>query len=271
MPVPPEETHRFGIIVQDADNKVVQFQEKPSNALSNLASMGIYVFDTAVLLEVLADMAASRGTDFGKHAIPSMLGRYRMYVYPFHGYWRDVGTIDSYFSANMDVLDPGSGIDLLDWRVRTNLAYERVMAMPPASIASGASVADSLVSPGCIVEGEVVRSILSPGVVVENGASVRDSIIMHRSRVERSATVLRAIVDKRCTIGAGARLGTDRPAAPNRASPEHLADGLVVVGRKAVVPPGTAVGGNVIVHPGARGDDFTADTVPDGETVLHAE
>jgi glucose-1-phosphate adenylyltransferase len=266
MPVPPEETHRFGIIVDDADRNVVEFQEKPLEAHGNLASMGIYVFETEVLIRELEETAGRGGTDFGRDVIPAMLGREKMCVYPFEGYWRDVGTIDSLFSANRDVLLPGSGINLQEWCARTNLEYEGVRSMPPAGILAGAKVVESMVSPGCVVEGTVIRSILSPGVRVGPGARVVDSIVMHRSQIGAGAEVMRSIVDKHCTIGAGAVLAGSVGGEPNRETPDHLAAGLVVVGRNAAIPEGLTVGTNSIVHPNVTADDFTRD-VPVGSTV----
>ena len=266
MPVPPEETHRFGIIVDDADRNVVEFQEKPKVAHGNLASMGVYIFETEVLLRELEASAGRGGTDFGRDVIPAMLGREKMCVYPFEGYWRDVGTIDSLFLANQDLLSANSGIDLLAWRARTNLEYEGVRSMPPAGILPGARVVESLVSPGCVVEGEVVRSILSPGVRIARGARVMDSIVMHRATVGIGATVTRAIVDKHSVIGAGAILAGVAGGAPNVETPEHLAAGLVVVGRNAAIPEGLTIGTNSIIYPNVRIDDFSAN-VPPGATI----
>lgn len=267
MPVPPEETHRFGIIVDDADGNVVEFQEKPKVARGNLASMGIYIFDTDVLIRELEESAGRGGTDFGRDVIPGILGREKMCTYRFEGYWRDVGTIDSLFTANLDLLDVGSGIDLGAWRARTNLEYEGVRSMPPAGILPGARVVESMVSPGCVVEGTVERSILSPGVRVARGASVVDSIVMHRSIIGVGATVARSIVDKHCVIGDGVVLAGSPGGEPNRETPEHLAAGLVVVGRCAALPAGLTVGTNSIIHPNVCVDDFTAN-VPAGATVL---
>jgi glucose-1-phosphate adenylyltransferase len=267
MPVPPEETHRFGIIVDDAAHNIVEFQEKPLVAKSNLASMGIYVFEGDLLISELERAAGGGGTDFGRDVIPGLLGRETMCVYPFEGYWRDVGTIDSLFTANMDVLAPDSGIDLYQWRTRTNLEYEGVRSMPPAAVLPGGSVRDSLLSPGCLIEGTVERSVLSPGVRVGKGARVVDSILMHRADIGAHATVVRGIVDKHCVIGAGATLVGAPGGQANRATPEHLSAGLVIIGRNTRVPEAITIGNNAIVHPDLVAEDFTGD-VADGETVV---
>jgi glucose-1-phosphate adenylyltransferase len=267
MPVPFSETHRFGIIVANDKHEVVEFQEKPKESKSNLASMGIYVFEAEALEQELAGMAEAGGTDFGKHVIPGMLEKYKCCVYPFEGYWRDVGTIDSYFEANMDVFRADSGINLFDWRPRTNLAYEDVQSMPAARIKPYAKVSDAMISPGCIIEGRVERSVLSPGVVVAKGAVVKDSIIMHRSMIGRDAVLERAIVDKHCRIGDGAHLVGSPGTPANIETPDHLSTGLVVAGRNCCVPPDLAVGSNVIIHPDVREDSFSASRVQDGLTV----
>ncbi len=267
MPVPPEETHRFGIIVQDQENRIVEFQEKPAHAKSNLASMGIYVFRTETLEQVLLEMAKGPGNDFGKDVIPGMLGNHRLFVYPFTGYWRDVGTIDSYFEANMDVLRPETGIDLSQWKARTNLLYEEVQSMPPAALEGNGRVTDSLVSPGVRIRGRVHHSILSPGVIVEEGAVVEDCIIMHRARIGADARLTRTIVDKWCVVGDRAVIGHRDRAVPNQLTPTHLSEGLVVVGRNSTVPSGAQIGSNVILHPWVGPSDFPAMRIEDGATI----
>ncbi len=267
MPVPWEETSRFGIIVSDSNQKIVEFQEKPKEAKSNFASMGIYVFNTGVLLEELQRAHKNGGTDFGADVIPSMLGRRKLSAFPFDGYWRDVGTIDSYFDANMDLLTPNTPMDLSRWKVRTNLAYESVHAMSPAKVSPSARVANSLVSQGCVVDGVVENSILSPGVIVERGAVVKDSIVMHRSHVGYGAKVVRSIVDKHVTIKAGASVGSYDRCEPNKLFPTHLVAGLVVVGKNSIVPEGVTVGPNVIIYPGVGEKHFSGPTVEPGETI----
>ena len=247
MPVPLEEAPRFGIILADEQNRITGFQEKPKEPLSNLASMGIYVFRTQVLLEVLESVPRTF-TDFGQHVIPSMLaGGMDLFTYTYDGYWRDVGTIESYFDANMDVLRPESGINLAQWRTRTNLFYEDVYAMPPARVTGDAAVSGSMISPGCLIQGEVRNSILSPGVVVEKGAVVSDSIVMHRTVVRRGARVIRSIVDKRCDVGQRAQVGVAREQAPVCGLAQDgsaRSAGLVVVGK------GTVIADDTVVAPG---------------------
>jgi glucose-1-phosphate adenylyltransferase len=267
MPVPWEETSRFGILVPDGDGRLVRFQEKPKEkAFSNLASMGIYVFNADVLMDELISTHKSGGNDFGGHLIPGLLERSdRIFVHPFEGYWRDVGTLDSYWQANMDLLDPASGVFLPGWKARTNMDYESLHSMPPSWVGLDAELDRSVVSSGCRLEGRVSRSVLSPGVVVEAGAVVEDSVIMHRTVVRAGARVVRTVVDKHVEIGADARLGSrDEAAPPNADNPDHLSTGITVVGKHVTIAAGARLGANVIVHPEAS---VPAQDIPHGSTI----
>ncbi|HWU37674.1 MAG TPA: sugar phosphate nucleotidyltransferase, partial [Candidatus Acidoferrum sp.] len=165
MPVPWDETHRFGVIIAGEDGVITDFQEKVKNAKSNLASMGVYVFNAGVLVEELrAVVGARQGYDFGKDIIPGMLGRRKMLRYPFSGYWRDVGTIKSYHEANMDCLHPDSGLDLRRWEIRTAPDVQHPGDRPPILVGSAASVNNCLVGRGCVISGDIAQSIIFPGV-----------------------------------------------------------------------------------------------------------
>jgi glucose-1-phosphate adenylyltransferase len=268
MVVDPRECRQFGMIHTDDSHRIVRFEEKPARTESRLASMGVYLFDREALkAELESIVKPKKGFDFGKDVLPHALERYRAVAYPFEGYWRDVGTIKAYFDAHMDLLDPESGLELEAWRVYTNPEDRGLQDRPPARLLSGAEVASSLLSRGCVVNGLVERAILSPGVVVEEGAIVRDSIVLHDTRIETAAVIAHCIVDKDVTIGRGARVGHGRRAPPNRLFPTHLDCGITVVGKGAVVPPKTFVGRNCIVRPGARAVDFPGPRVASGETV----
>jgi glucose-1-phosphate adenylyltransferase len=268
MEVPWEETNRFGIILTDQEGRITGFQEKPAQAKSNLASMGIYVFGAEVLADSLEANHRQGGNDFGAHVIPALLeaGK-KLYIHRFKGYWKDVGTIDSYWQANMDLLEGSAELNPSRWRTRTNLNYENIHAMPPAYIAPGAKVVRSLLSPGCRVFGTVEHSVLSPGVSVAEGAVIRDSVVMHKTRIEAGATVLRSVVDMHVQVGAHACVGTSEPVAvPNEETPANLSTGITVIGKGASIGAGVSLGGNVIVHPDAKVPPGSA-PVPDGATI----
>ena len=207
MPVPIEEASRFGILATDENARVTDFVEKPANPPSNLASMGIYVFSWKKARQYLVDDAASETSthDFGKDVIPAMLaGNERLFAYRFEGYWRDVGTIDSLWEANMDLLDAESGLDLADdsWKI-----YSRNPNLPAARIGCGAELDECMVAEGCDVEGVVTHSLLFQGVRVGKGAKIIDSVVMRGAHIEEGAVVERAVVAEDVVVGAGARIG----------------------------------------------------------------
>jgi glucose-1-phosphate adenylyltransferase len=268
MPVPWEETQRFGVMVTNSDGWITDFQEKVKNAKSNLASMGIYVFSAAALLEELrAVVGARKGFDFGKDIIPGMLGRRRLLCHPFRGYWRDVGTIKSYHEANMDCLNPDSGLDLRRWEIRTAPDVGYAGDRPPTRLGSAASVTGALIARGCVIEGQVERSVIFPGVVVRNGAVVRDSIVMQDAVVGEGCQIEYAIVDKQCRLGAGVVVGTGSGVTANRDFPGHLDCGITVIGKGAVIPAGVRVGKNCIICPGVDLSRRHGKVVEDGETI----
>ncbi|NDY43563.1 glucose-1-phosphate adenylyltransferase, partial [Dissulfurirhabdus thermomarina] len=194
MPVPWEETHQFGIGITDGEGRIVDWEEKPARARSNLASMGIYVFDTDYLVRALRETGE---VDFGHHILPAAMARGDVHAFPFEGYWRDVGTVEAYWAANMDLIRPESGLAPEDWGVCTNLEAEgRPGDRPPARLLPGAEVRSSILGPGCVIEGRVEGSILSPGVRVARGAEVSGSILMHGTRVGPGAVLHRVIADK---------------------------------------------------------------------------
>lgn len=210
MEVPWEEASRFGIMACDEDKKIYEFAEKPKEPKSNLASMGIYIFTWSKLKKYLEEDEANPESenDFGKNVIPAMLQNgERMYAYAFQGYWKDVGTIDSLWEANMDLLDPNVPLDLYDdaWKI-----YARNPVMPPQYVAEGAVTQNSMISEGCIVEGDVDFSILFAGVTVEKGAVVHDSIIMPGSVIKAGAVVEYSNVAENVVVGENAQVG-DRP------------------------------------------------------------
>ncbi len=267
LPVPWEETHRFGVMIADAEGWVTGFEEKKRDASSNLASMGVYVFDYAVLLDELRSIVGTKtGFDFGKDIIPSMLGRRRLLCHRFEGYWRDVGTIKSYIEANLDCLDPSSGLDLSSWQVCTNAESVGQGDRPPVFVGSGARLGNCLVARGCRIEGEIENSVLFPGVRVAAGASVRDSVVMHDTSIGRGARIRHAVLDKQVQVGEGCVIGEGDATVVNRLSPTHLDCGSTVLGKGARVPAGVSVGRNCIVHPGVDLERLASRRLEDGET-----
>ncbi len=269
MEVPWEETFRFGVMITDGHGTVKRFVEKSRDRISNLANMGIYIFKKQVLFDELRRNVPAGLYDFGANVIPGMLGRCKVIEHRFSGYWRDVGTLGSYWAANMDALDPATGLDLAAWRPRTNLEGRGQVFMPPAWQGPKASVAGSLVSRGCRIEGEVVDSLLSPGVVVGKGARVVSSVVMHDCVIGEGSRVAGAILDKDVVIGAGTLLGREGfTAGENREFPTHLSGGLSVVGKSTRVPPDLRIGANVLIGPSLSAEAFKSVVIEDGETLV---
>ncbi len=262
-----EEASRFGILVTDTEGRVVEFQEKPLKPRGTLASMGIYVFRTDILAQRLGEDARlpNSAHDFGQDVLPRMLALGdRLYVYPFEGYWVDVGTVQAYWEANMDLLlaDPPLNLQDRNWVVHTR-SEER----PPVNIRTGAAVSHSLITDGCVIEGRVEYSVLSPGVRVRAGAVVRDSIVFTDCDIEAGAFVDRAILDKNVVVGEGAHIGFGTDYTPNRLNPQGLNTGLTLVGKNTHLPAGLRVGRNCVIYSDLTQDDFLADFIASGQNV----
>ena len=261
-PVPIDEAHRFGVLTLDDTDAVTEWQEKPRQPHSDLASLGIYVFSRRALDKWLGEGR----NDFGKNVIPDMLDAgSRVYGYRFEDYWQDVGTVHSYWEAQMELLDDHPPLDLYgrDWVVHTR-SEER----PPARIGSTASVHRSLVSHGCTIAGTVEHSVLSPGVRVDPGAIVRDSVIMFDTVIRAGAVVDRAIIDKEVSVGPNAVVGTGVDLKkPNEDEPERLNTGITIVGKRAVIPASARIGRNVRIAEGVRPADFKTKRVKTGGSV----
>ena len=268
MVVPMRDIHQFGAGIVDSENRIIDWEEKPAIPRTNLASMGIYVFDTGYLLRTLS--RSREEVDFGMHIIPRAIREDRVFAYPFYGYWRDVGTIQAYWEANMDILRPGSGISPEEWEICSNPEYgDRPMDRQAARFLPGSEAHSSLISAGCVIEGTVTNSVLSPGVWVKKGARVHNSVIFHDSIIEENAVVDLAICDKRVRVGADAVVGAgEQLHLPNKLFPKHLYTGITLVGKEATIPEKARIGRNCRVNFGFQGDKFAGGLeLPDGESV----
>ena len=268
MRIPIEEAHRFGIVTANDEGRIVDFQEKPKQPKSNLVSMGIYVFNKDVLVDRLTrDAAVSTSQhDFGHNIIPMMLeSGDRVFAYAFDGYWRDVGTVQSYWEANMELLEDPPAVDLYErsWVISTK-SEER----PPALVSSKARVERSMISHGCQIHGQVIHSVLSPGVIVEAGAVVRDSIIMFDTFIGENSVVDRSVLDKEVVIGPNSYIGYGEDDTPNKLEPQRLNTGITLVGKRAVLPAGIRIGRNVKIGTDVTPDDFGGLELASGETVI---
>ncbi len=265
-PMPYEELSRFGTVTVDEEGRVIAFQEKVKKPESNLVSMGIYVFKKDFLFQRLEEDAQLRSSkhDFGRNVLPRIVaGKHRVYAYNFHGYWRDVGTMATYWEANMDLLDMYPEL-LFDeyWPIRTKEDLR-----PPAVITGTGEIVRSIVNSGCIIEGKVEHSVLSPGVRVGEGAVVKDSIVLSDSIIGPHSIVDYSILDKEVTIGVGCHIGYGDNFQINRREPKVINTGITVIGKRAKVPPGIKAGRNCLVYNNVLEDDFTDTDIQSGETV----
>ncbi len=259
------EAHRFGIVVTDADGRIVHFVEKPKRPPSTLASMGIYIFNRSLLVEWLTGPGKEH-KDFGRHVIPALLAAgKRVYAYPYFGYWTDIGTVQAYWEANMALIADTPALDLDDpeWVIHTR-SEER----PPVLMGTEAQLESSLACDGAIIEGRVERSIISPGVYIAPGAVVRDSIVLTDAHIGPGAMLDRVIVDKMAHIGEEAKVGVDDDQnRPNEELPDVLNTGLTLIGKAAEIPAGAVLGRNCVVRPYTRASRFPKKPVPSGTTI----
>ena len=238
LEVPLSEASRFGIMVTDETGKITEFQEKPKNPTSTKASMGIYIFGRKVLEKYLIDDENTPGSsnDFGKNIIPNMLGDgMKLYAYPFEGYWKDVGTIDSLWEANMDLLGDNPEFNIHDkkWRI-----FSRNYAEPPHFVGDDANVSNAIVTEGCDIEGTVENCVLSNGVIVEKGAVVRDSVIMSGTIIKAGATVNYSIIDSNSIISENATIG----------EPKDVSKGIAVIGSDLCVGKGVTIPSGAMIN-----------------------
>ena len=260
--VPWEDTHRFGILDTDKNDKIIGFYEKPKEAPNNLASMGIYVFNTEVLVDAL-ETIEEEGLDFGKHVIPYLLDKTEVYAYTFKDYWKDVGTYDAYLEANIELTSTVDKIplDMYDrqWKIHTR-SEER----PSVKVGSKATIEQALISNGSIVAGHVKRSVLSPGVIVHPTAKVVNSVILNDTEIMPGAIVENAIIDKNVVIGENARIGYGDDYSANKERPEVLSSGLNVIAKGVHVPAGTIIERNCRIYSTAQIKDKR---IPSGSTL----
>jgi glucose-1-phosphate adenylyltransferase len=262
QPVDFKEVSRFGIMSTNKDKEIIEFEEKPKTSKSNLASMGIYLFDFDLLKQVLLSIK-QEDLDFGKHIIPHLIHstQKEVYAYLFEDYWMDVGTYDSYLDTNLAMTKDYTELDLYDptWKV-----YTKSEDLPPVKVGSNASIHNSLISNGCVIEGTVINSVLSPGVRVGKGSVVKNSVVLNNVIISTDVTVDRCIIDKKVTIGRNAYLGYGEDYTPNHDKPDLLQTGITVVEKSAIIPSETKIGRNCRIF---RTAHFTAKDVPSGSTL----
>ena len=257
MPVPIEEASRFGIMVTDESNRITEFEEKPEHPSSNLASMGIYIFSWPVLKDALIALKDQNGCDFGKHILPYCKEKgQRLFAYEYNGYWKEVGTLGSYWEANMELIDIIPEFNLYEefWRI-----YTKGDVIPPQYISEDAVVDKCIIGEGTEVYGEVHNSVIGPNVVIGRGSVIRDSIIMKNTSVGENVVMDKAIVAEDVVVGNNVVIGCGEEA-PNVLKPAVYSFGLAAIGENSVIPDNVKIGKNTAISGVTTKEDY-----PDGE------
>ncbi len=267
MPVPLHEASRFGIVIADEEKRVQDFEEKPENPRSNLASMGIYIFTWKVLRDALIAMKNQQSCDFGKHIIPYCFEHQnRLFAYEYNGYWKDVGTLRSYWEANMELIDLIPEFNLYEeyWKI-----YTKCDTIEPQYIAPGAHVERSIIGEASEIYGVVVNSVIGPNVRIGRGTVVRDSIVMKDTRIGDFVTVDKSIIAENCQIGSGVVLG-EGEELPNKLNADIYSFGLVTIGEDSVVPDNVHIGKNTAISGITGKEDYPGGVLPSGEVIIKA-
>lgn len=267
MPVPIEEASRFGIVVTDSDNRITEFEEKPANPKSNLASMGIYIFSWKVLKDALIKLKDQNGCDFGKHVIPYCFeNNKRIFAYEYNGYWKDVGTLSSYWEANMELVDIIPVFNLYEefWKI-----YTKTDAIPPQYVSSEGFIEKSIIGDGAEIYGKIFNSVIGSGVVIEEGAEVRDSIIMQDTIIGKNSKVYKSIIAEEVTIGDNVELGIGEEAE-NVLNPKIYNSGLVTIGECSVIPDNVKIGKNTAISGVTTLEDYKDGALASGGVIIKA-
>ena len=268
MPVPSEEASRFGVMITDGNGKITDFEEKPEHPRSNLASMGIYIFSWPVLKESLNALKDQPGCDFGKHILPYCKDNgKRLFAYEFNGYWKDVGTLGSYWEANMELIDIIPEFNLYEefWKI-----YTKGDVIRPQYISAEATVERSIVGEGAEIYGEIHNSVIGADVRIEKGAVIRDSIIMRHSHIGAGTTIDKAIIAENVKVGNNVVMGVGEEA-PNVLKPKIYSFGLVTVGENAVIPDNVRIGKNVCISGVTTAEDYPNGELPSGGAIVEKD
>ena len=265
MPVPIEEASRFGIVITDDNNQVTEFEEKAAHPRSNLASMGIYIFSWPVLKEALLKKKDEPGCDFGKHVIPYCHENgQRLFAYEYNGYWKDVGTLGSYWEANMELIDIIPDFNLYEefWKIYTNTG-----SIPPQYISENSVIDKSIICNGAEIYGEVHNSVIGSNVVIGQGAVVRDSIIMQDVVIGENCVIDKSIIAEHVNVGDNVTLGIGSDI-PNKLKPNIYSFGLVTIGENSVIPANVQIGKNTAISGVTAKEDYVDGVLESGETLI---
>ena len=267
IPVPMEEASRFGVVITDENKKILEFEEKPEKPRSNLASMGIYIFSWKVLREALITLKDQKGCDFGKHIIPYCHERGdRIFAYEYNGYWKDVGTLGSYWESNMELIDLVPVFNLYEefWKI-----YTKSDIIPPQYISEDAVIDKAIIGEGTEIYGKVYNSVIGSGVTIEEGVEIRDSIVMNGVTIGKNCIIEKAIIADNVVIGDDVIMG-EGEEVPNKLRPDIYAFGLVTIGENSTVPSGVKIGKNTAISGKTTLEDYKENCLESGENIIKA-
>ncbi len=267
MPVPIEEANRFGIVITNEEKQILEFEEKPENPRSNLASMGIYIFTWSVLRDALIAMKDQSNCDFGKHIIPYCHERKeRLFAYEYNGYWKDVGTLGSYWEANMELVDLIPEFNLYEeyWKI-----YTKIDNVEPQYISSDSVIEKSIIGEGAEIFGQVYNSVIGAGVVIGKGTVVRDSIIMKETKIGDDCSVNKAIIAEECEIGNEVEIGVGEEAQ-SKLNDKVYAFGLATIGEYSIIPSKVKIGKNTAISGVTTQEDYPDGVLAGGEYIIKA-
>lgn len=267
MQVPIEEASRFGIVITDENSRITEFEEKPAVPRSNLASMGIYIFSWKVLRDALIELSEEPGCDFGKHIIPYCHEqKKRIFAFEYNGYWKDVGTLGSYWEANMELIDIIPEFNLYEeyWKI-----YTKSDIIPPQFISADSQIERSIIGEGCEIYGKVVNSVIGAGVTIEAGAEVRDSIVMKGSTIGAGTVVDKAIIAEEVTVGSNVQIGVGE-YAPSKYDPKVYQFDLVTIGERSTIPDGVRIGKNTAISGSTTAEDYKDGLLESGDYIVKA-
>lgn len=267
MTVPIEEASRFGVLITDEKNMIMEFEEKPENPRSNLVSMGIYIFSWKALRESLIYLRDEPGCDFGKHIIPYMHSKGdRVFAYEYSGYWKDVGTLESYWEANMELIDIIPEFNLYEeyWKI-----FTKSDIITPQYISDKAYISRSIIGEGVEIYGSVVNSVIGAGVVIEEGAEVRDSIIMQGTHIGRNTKIQKSIIAEYVEVGDNCNIGVGEYTESKYDKKVYNAD-IVTIGEKSIIPRGVTIGKNTAIMGETRIEDYEDAVLESGDYIVKA-
>lgn len=267
MPVPLEEAKRFGIVITDENRKIVDFEEKPEFPRSNLASMGIYIFNWKTLKQALIAMAEQPALDFGKHVIPYCHEQGApLYAYEYNGYWKDVGTLHSYWQANMELIDIVPEFNLYEeyWKI-----YTKSLTLPPQYVSGTSVVEKSIIGSGSTIHGKIYNSVIGCGVTIGENTVIRDSIIMNETVIGENCEIIKGIVAENVVIGDNVMLGIGEEA-DNETDPHIYDHGLVTIGERSIIPDNITVGKNSVIYGVTTEKDYLNSHLESGRTLIKA-